>query len=200
MSPWIDRVGAVMAAWYPGDQGGHGLADLLFGDANPAARLPITFPMSEGQLPLSYNHKPTGRGDDYLDLTGMPLFPFGHGLSYTTFEYSGLRIEPAAVDPAGTATVRCTIRNTGTRAGDEVVQLYVRDVLASVARPVLELKGFTRVSLSPGQSTDVTFTLGPEALKMLGADMKWVVEPGAFRVMIGASSKDIRLRGELVVK
>jgi beta-glucosidase len=207
MSPWIDRVAAVVDAWYPGEQGGHGVADVIFGDANPAARLPITFAMSEGQLPLSYNHKPTGRGDDYLDLTGMPLFPFGHGLSYTTFEYSALRIEsstlrvePASMAATDTATIRCTVKNTGTRAGDEVVQLYIRDVLASVARPILELKGFARVTLAPGESKDVTFTLGPEALRMLGADMKWIVEPGTFRVMIGASSKDLRLRGEIVVK
>jgi beta-glucosidase len=210
MSAWLDRVDAVVDAWYPGEQGGAAVADVLLGDANPAGRLPITFPMAEGQLPLSYNHKPTGRGDDYVDLTGMPLFPFGFGLSYTTFEYSGLRIEPAAIDHlrqgsggqevSGMATVRATVRNSGTRAGDEVVQLYVRDVLASVARPVMELKGFERVSLAPGESKEVSFRIGPEHLRMLGVDMKWVVEPGAFRIMIGSSSKDIRLRGELTVR
>jgi beta-glucosidase len=200
MGAWIDGVAAVVDAWYPGEQGGLAVADVLFGDANPAGRLPITFPMAEGQLPLSYNHKPTGRGDDYVDLTGMPLFPFGFGLSYTTFEYADLRVEPAAIGPSGTATIRASVRNTGARAGDEVVQLYVRDVLASVARPVMELKGFQRVSLAPGEAKDVSFTLGPEHLRMLGEDMRWVIEPGAFRVMIGASSKDIRLRGELVVK
>ena len=200
MSAWLDRVNAVVEAWYPGEQGGRAVADVLFGDANPAGRLPITFPVAEGQLPLSYNHKPTGRGDDYVDLTGMPLFPFGFGLSYTTFEYSALRIEPAAIDASGTATIRGTVRNTGPRAGDEVVQLYVRDVLASVARPVMELKGFQRIALAPGASADVSFVLGPEHLRMLGADLKWIVEPGAFRVMIGSSSKDIRLRGELTVR
>jgi beta-glucosidase len=200
MSSWIDRVGAVIDAWYPGEQGGHAVADVLFGDANPAGRLPITFPISEGQLPLYYNHKPTGRGDDYLDLTGMALFPFGFGLSYTTFDYSDLRIEPAAIAPNGTATVRCTVKNTGARLGDEVVQLYIRDVLASMARPVMELKGFRRIRLEPGASSEVTFTLGPDALRMLDPAMKWIVEPGAFRVMVGASSKDIRLRGEIVVR
>jgi beta-glucosidase len=129
----------------------------------------------------------------------MPLFPFGFGLSYATFVYSALTIEPATIDPAGTATVSCTITNTGTRAGDEVAQLYVRDVLASVARPVMELKGFERVSLVPGQPLRATFHLGPDELRMLDRDMKWIVEPGTFRVMVGASSKDIRLRGELVV-
>ena len=200
MSSWIDRVAAVVHAWYPGEQGGPAIVDVLFGDANPAGRLPITFPVAEGQLPLVYNHKPTGRGDDYVDLTGMPLFPFGFGLSYTTFEYSNLRVEPAVIGPTGTATVRCTVRNTGTRAGDEVVQLYVRDVLASVARPVTELKGFQRIALDPGAARDVSFTLGPEELKMLDRDRRWVVEPGAFRLGVGASSKDIRLRGELIVQ
>jgi beta-glucosidase len=176
------------------------VADVLFGDANPAGRLPVTFPVAEGQLPLSYNHKPTGRGDDYIDLTGMPLFPFGFGLSYTTFEYADLRIEPAGIAADGTATVRCTVRNTGTRAGDEVVQLYVRDVLASVARPVMQLEGFGRVSLAPGQETEVAFTLGPPNLRLLDETMRWVVEPGVFRVLVGASSEDIRLRGELRVR
>jgi beta-glucosidase len=156
--------------------------------------------MAEGQLPLSYNHKPTGRGDDYVDLTGQPLFPFGFGLSYTTFEYSGLAIESSPMTASSTATIRCTVANAGTRAGDEVVQLYIRDILASVARPVMELKRFWRIHLEAGQKKDVSFTLGPEDLRMLDRDMKWTVEPGAFRIMIGSSSKDIRLRGELVVR
>jgi beta-glucosidase len=200
MSRWLDRVDAVIHAWYPGEQGGRAVADVLLGDVNPAGRLPITFPMAEGQLPLSYNHKPTGRGDDYIDLTGMPLFPFGFGSSYTTFEYSALAIDPAGIDPSQTTTVRCRVKNTGSRAGDEVVQLYIRDVLASVARPIMELRGFERVRLLPGEEKEVAFRLGPDHLRMLDADMKWVVEPGAFRVMIGSSSKDIRLRGLLIVK
>ncbi|HEX5071488.1 MAG TPA: glycoside hydrolase family 3 N-terminal domain-containing protein [Vicinamibacterales bacterium] len=198
--PWLDKVGAVLDAWYPGEAGGDAVADVLFGDANPAGRLPITFPVSEGQLPLSYNHKPTGRGDDYVDQTGMPLFPFGFGLSYTTFEYSNLIIEPAEIPATGQATIRCTVKNTGRRAGDEVAQLYIRDVLASVARPVLELKGFERVTLQPGEQKTLTFTIGPEALRMLDAGMKWVVEPGVFRVSVGASSKDLRLRGQFTVR
>ncbi|HET9372016.1 MAG TPA: glycoside hydrolase family 3 N-terminal domain-containing protein, partial [Vicinamibacterales bacterium] len=194
MSPWIDHVAAVVDAWYPGEQGGPALADVIFGDANPAGRLPITFPVSEGQLPLSYNHKPTGRGDDYVDLTGMALFPFGHGLSYTTFAYSDLRIDRAEMGAGESTTVRCTVTNTGTREGDEVVQLYVRDVLASVAQPIIALKGFRRVHLKPGQSTEVAFAVGPRELRLLDANLNWVVEPGAFRLMVGASSKDIRLR------
>jgi beta-glucosidase len=199
MGEWLEKVGAVAQAWYPGEMGGPAVADVLFGDYNPAGRLPITFPVFEGQLPLSYNHKPTGRGDDYLDLTGMPLFPFGFGLSYTTFEYSNLVIAPAEMAANGTATVRCTVRNSGAAAGDEVVQLYIRDVLGSVARPVMELKGFERIHLRSGESRDVTFTLGPQHLRMLDVNRRWIVEPGVFRVMVGASSKDIRLRGQLVV-
>ena len=200
MSPWLDRVSGVIDAWYPGEAGGEAVADVLTGAYNPSGRLPLTFPIAEGQLPLYYNHKPTGRGDDYVDLTGQPLFPFGFGLSYTTFEYSGLAIEPAEIGIAGTAAVRCAITNTGRRSGDEVAQLYIRDVLASVARPVMELAGFERVHLEPGQTTTVVFPLAPEHLRMLDRDLKWVVEPGAFRVMVGSSSKDIRLRGQLMVR
>jgi beta-glucosidase len=200
MSPWLDEVAAVLDAWYPGEAGADAVADVLFGDYNPAGRLPVTFPMAEGQLPLIYNHKPTGRGDDYVDLTGQPLFPFGFGLSYTTFEYSNLSIEPATIAPDSSTIVRLTVKNTGNVAGDEVVQLYIRDILASVARPVMELRGFTRIHIAPGEAREVAFLLGPEHLRMLDGDMRWVVEPGAFRVMVGASSKDIRLRGSLTVQ
>ena len=200
MSGWLDRVDGVLDVWYPGEMGGAAVADVLFGDYSPAGRLPITFPITEGQLPLSYNHKPTGRGDDYVDLTGMPLFPFGHGLSYATFDYMDIRITPADADPDGTVTVTCSIRNAGMRAGEEVVQLYLRDVLASVARPVMELKRFARVHLEPGESREIAFELGARDLRMLDTDMRWVVEPGVFRVMVGASSEDIRLRGEFRVR
>ncbi|MFI5311508.1 MAG: glycoside hydrolase family 3 N-terminal domain-containing protein [Gemmatimonadales bacterium] len=200
MGQWLDRVRGVVDAWYPGEAGGRAVADVLFGDYNPAGRLPITFPVAEGQLPLFYNHKPTGRGDDYLDLTGQPLFPFGFGLSYTTFEYSALRIEPAAMDARGTAVVRCTVKNTGARAGDEVVQLYLHEVLTSVAQPVIALKAFQRVHLAAGEEKALSFTLGQEQLQLLDRGMHWVVEPGTFRVLVGASSKDIRLRGELTVR
>jgi beta-glucosidase len=200
MGAWLDRVGAVIDAWYPGDEGGNAVADVLFGDYNPAGRLPITFPISEGQLPLVYNHKPTGRGDDYRDLTGQPLFPFGFGLSYSTFDYSALVIEPGAIAPGDSATVRCSIRNAGPFPGDEVVELFLRDVVASVARPVMELAAFRRVHLDVGESREVTFRLTPEQLGMFDQSLRRVVEPGAFRVMVGRSARDIRLRGELTVR
>jgi beta-glucosidase len=198
--PWLESVGAVIDAWYPGEVGGTAVADVLFGDANPAGRIPITFPVAEGQLPLRYDHKPTGRGDDYLDLTGQPRFPFGFGLSYTTFAYTGLAVTPATLGKTGSAQVSFNVTNTGRVAGDEVAQLYVHDELASVARPVTQLAGFARVHLAPGESKRVTIMVRAEQLRFLDRDMRWVIEPGTFRIMVGASSKDIRLRGALTIQ
>jgi beta-glucosidase len=195
MSTWIDEVAAIMDVWYPGEKGGVAVAEALFGDYDPAGRLPVTFPATVGQLPLYYNHKPTGRGDDYMDHSGKPLFPFGFGLSYTTFAYSDLRVSPAEMKPNGKTAVTCTVKNTGTVSGDEVVQLYLRDLLASVTRPVIELRGFQRITLRPGESKQVSFELGFEELSMLDAKLKRIVEPGDFKIMIGSSSADIRLRG-----
>ncbi len=192
MRPWIDRVGAVMNVWYPGETGGTAVGEALFGDMNPAGRLPFTVPLSEGQLPLPYLHLPTGRGDDYADLSGQPLFPFGHGLSYTTFDYTGMQIVP--LGPAR-FEVRATIRNSGKRDGDEVVQLYLRDELASVAQPVIALKGFQRVRLAVGESRMLRFLLDSTHLAITDTLGRRIVEPGTFRVMVGASSKDLRLRG-----
>jgi beta-glucosidase len=198
--PWLDQVDGVVMAWYPGEEGGNGIADVLFGRVNPSGRLPVTFPLEEGQLPLVYNHKPTGRGDDYIDLTGHPLFPFGFGLSYATFEYDSLHFDRDTIGTSDSVGVNLTIRNTGPRAGHEVVQLYIRDVLASVARPIQELKGFQRVFLQPGESRRLRFVLGPQDLSMLDARLQRVVEPGAFRITVGASSRDLRLRGILQVR
>jgi beta-glucosidase len=197
MSRWADRVGAVLMAWYPGAEGGNAIADVLLGDADPAGRLPITFPITEGQLPLRYNHKPTGRGDDYVDLTGEPAFPFGYGLSYTQFDYSQLEIEPALVGPAGRAHISFRIRNTGERAGDEVPQLYVRPVLSPVAQPVAALKAFHRMHLAPGEERQVTFTLKASDLRVFDERLGWILPTGTTTILVGASSKDIRLRGEL---
>jgi beta-glucosidase len=200
MANWINDVDGIIMAWYAGENGGNGFADILFGDENPAGRLPITFPVDEAQCPLYYNNKPTGRGDNYHNLTGQPLFPFGYGLSYTSFEYSNLEFSKNNIAPTETVRVTCTVRNNGSVAGDEVVQLYIRDELASVSRPIKELKGFTRINLKAGESQKVTFELGPDELSMLDKDLKRLVEAGDFRIMIGASSKDIRLREVLTVK
>lgn len=199
MNNWLKNASAILDVWYPGEDGGSAVADVLFGDYNPAGRLPITFPVFEGQLPLVYNHKPTGRGDDYNNLTGQPLFPFGYGLSYTTFEYSELNFSTNNIAAKDSTVLSCKITNTGKVAGDEVVQLYVRDELASVARPVTELKGFERIHLLAGESQIVKFAINPEMLSMLDINLKKVVEPGDFRIMVGASCKDIRLRGILTV-
>jgi beta-glucosidase len=200
MSRWIDKAPGILAVWYPGEEGGHAVAEVLFGDYNPAGRLPITFPVLEGQLPLVYNHKPTGRGDDYIHHTGQPLFPFGYGLSYTGFRYAGIRLSADTIAPGDAAFVSVKVTNTGKNAGDEVVQLYLRDELASVARPVMELKGFQRVHLQPGETKEVRFEIQPEMLSMLDIHLQKVIEPGDFRIMIGASSKDIRQRAVLRVR
>ena len=155
--------------------------------------------MHESQLPLYYNHKPTGRGDDYLNLSGKPLFPFGYGLSYTHFAYGRLQIEPNEITANEYTTVRFEITNTGDYDGDEVVQLYIKDLYASVARPIMELKGFCRIHIKKGETKEVQFEINPDLLSMLDEKMNRVVEPGAFRIMIGSSSNDIRLRGELIV-
>ena len=197
MRSWLDRTGAVLDVWYPGEQGGSAVADVLFGDADPGGRLPITFPMSEGQLPLVYDHWPTGRGDDYVDLSGHALFPFGYGLSYTTFAYSDLTITPDSIAAGGAARVTCRVKNTGQRPGDEVVQLYIHEELAPVVRPVMQLAGFARVHLAPGEEREVTFVLDASQLATSDTALHRMVDPGTYRIMVGASSVDIRLRGVL---
>ncbi len=199
MDNWLNKVDGLLDVWYPGEEGGRAVADVLFGDHNPAGRLPISFPISEAQLPLVYNHKPTGRGDDYNNLTGLPLFPFGYGLSYTKFTYSNIRLDKKLIKKNESVMVHATITNSGDREGDEVVQLYIRDLIASVARPVLELKGFQRIHLKAGESKDVAFKITPDMLQMLNEQMKTVVEPGEFRVMIGSSSRELWLKDILIV-
>jgi len=199
MNNWMNKVKAIVDIWYPGEEGGNAIADVLLGKYNPSGKLTITFPVDESQLPLVYNHKPTGRGDDYTNLTGQPLFPFGYGLSYTSFEYSDLKFSAKEISIYGKATVSCTIKNTGKYTGAEVVQLYIRDLLASVSQPIIALKGFQKIILQPGETKEVSFEITPQLLQILDKDMKWVVEPGDFRIMIGASSKDIRLRDNITV-
>jgi beta-glucosidase len=181
-------VPAIIEGFYLGQEGGTAVADVLFGDANPGGKLPITFPRATGQLPVYYDRKPTSFRS-YLDLTREPLFAFGHGLSYTTFKLENVKVAPEKIGPAGEATVTVDVTNTGSRAGDEVVQLYIRDRVASVTRPVQELRGFERVTLAPGERKTVTFKVGPAALRFTDEQMNRVVEPGLFDLMVGTSSK-----------
>ena len=183
---------ALFEGWYLGQEGGTAFADALFGDINPGGKLPISFPRSVGQIPAYYNHKPSVRRG-YLWAEKTPLFPFGHGLSYTTFAYSNLQVTPAAIKPDGKVTVQVDVRNTGTRSGDEVVQLYIHDVLTErVTRPVKELKGFQRITLQPGERRTVAFSLCADDLAFLNESMQRVVEPGAFEIMLGGSSVDVQ--------
>lgn len=196
---WKDQVDAILSIWYPGEEGGNAVAKILFGVENPSGKLPITFPVEEGQLPLVYNHHPTGRGNDYHDLSGEPLYPFGFGLSYTQFEFSNLRVNRDRLKSSDTLEVTLTIKNTGTYSGSEVIQLYVKDLLSSVSRPILELKCFEKVHLKPGQSTEVHLRLPIERLRFLNEQMQWVVESGEFRVMVGNSSKNLPLKKNIIV-
>ena len=200
MNNWLPKVKAVIDCWYPGTRGGDAIAEVLFGEANPAGRLPISFVNSEGQLPLVYNHLPTGRGDDYNDQSGLPLFPFGYGLSYTHFDYSNLQIDKKQMHASDTAMIRFQLTNSGNQDGEEVVQLYIRDELASLARPVMELKGFQRVFLKKGEKKTIEFAITKELLEMYDFTMKKILEPGKFRIMIGASSRDFRLKETLRIE
>ena len=182
-----EQADAILEGWYLGEQGGNAVADILFGDVNPGGKLPVTVPRSVGQLPAFYNVKPSARRG-YLFDTTEPLYPFGYGLSYTSFVLSPPRLSVSSIGTGGTASVSVDVRNTGQRAGDEVVQLYIRDKVSSVTRPIKELKGFRRISLNPGEMRTVSFTISPESLQMWNADMHRVVEPGEFEIMTGNSS------------
>jgi len=185
------KANALLEAWYPGQEGGTALADILFGDANPGGKLPLTIARSVSQLPMYYNQKPTAhRG--YLFDTTEPLFPFGFGLSYTTFDISAPHLSASQIKAGDSVTVSVDIRNTGRMAGDEVVQLYLHDVVSSVTRPIKELKGFKRVTLAPGESKTLQFTLDREAFALWNQEMKRVVEPGAFEIMVGPNSVDLK--------
>lgn len=206
---WADKfVPAILEAWYPGSKGGTALADILFGDYNPGGKLTVTFPKTVGQIPFNFPCKPSSQidGGKNLGPTGNmsringALYPFGYGLSYTTFEYSDLDITPRVITPNESATVRLKVTNTGKRAGDEVVQLYIRDVLSSITTYEKNLAGFQRIHLEPGEAQELSFTIDRKHLELLDADMKWVVEPGDFVLMAGASSEDIRLNGTLTVE
>jgi len=198
--PWLDEnVAAIVAAWQLGIQSGTAIADVLFGDYNPSGKLTVSFPRNVGQIPIYYSHESSGRPmteenrdkryiSKYLDSPNTPLYPFGHGLSYTRFEYENLRLSHERIGTQGTIEVRVDVANVGSRPGDEIVQLYIRDVAASVVRPVRELKGFTRIGLKPGEKKTVSMTLGPRELGFYNRHMEWVVEPGQFKIWVGPSS------------
>jgi len=200
MRNWIDGTPAIIEAWYPGEEGGNAIAEVLFGDVNPGGKLPITIPKELGQVPLNYNHLPFKPKDAYIGIGNDPQFPFGHGLSYTTFEYSQLNLSSEQINRSENIRISADIKNTGKVAGDEIVQLYIKDKIASVVRPVKELKGFDKISLEPGETKTVTFELTPELLAMYVLEMNFDVEPGEFEVMIGSSSEDIRLRAVFLAK
>lgn len=198
---WADKfVPAILEAWYPGSKGGIAIADVLFGDYNPGGKLTVTFPKTVGQIPFNFPAKPASQvdggknpgPDGNMSRVNGALYPFGYGLSYTTFEYSDIQISPKVITPNETATVTLKVTNTGDMAGDEVVQLYTRDVLSSVTTYEKNLAGFERVHLQPSETKEVKFTIDRKHLELLDADMKWVVEPGEFVVMAGSSSEDIR--------
>ena len=197
---WIvNNVPAILESWMAGSQSGNAIADILFGDVNPGGKMPVTVPRTVGQVPIYYNHMNTGRPPEaqnrytskYFDAPWTPLYPFGYGLSYTTFKIGKPQLSAPRISANGKLTVSVEVENTGRRAGDEVVQLYIRDVVATMTRPVKELKGFQRVSLQPGEKRRVEFVLGPEQLGFWNREMRYVVEPGEFQVMVGANSVDV---------
>jgi len=190
---WIsENIPAIVEAWYPGQEGGHAIADVLFGDYNPAGKLPISIPKSAAQLPVYYNSKPTGGNHHkYIDMDSDPLYSFGYGLSYTKFKYSNLKIKPEKIILTGKAIVSVDVTNIGPVAGDEVVQMYIRDEVSSVTRPVKELKGFERITLQPGETRTVKFYITPKKLCFIDIDMNYVVEPGRFKIVVGGDSVNV---------
>jgi beta-glucosidase len=201
---WIaENIPAIIEPWYCGEKGGLAIADVIFGDYNPSGRLPITIPRHVGQLPVYYNYKYSKANEidrSYTDMSATPLYEFGFGLSYTTFTYDNLVITPQQIGPAGDVNISLDVTNTGDRSGSEVVQLYINDIISSVTTPVKELKGFEKISLEPGEKKTVHLQLSPEDLSLLDRNMNLIVEPGTFEVMVGSSSRDIKLKGEFEVK
>ena len=198
-----DHIPAIVEAWLPGEEGAEAVADVLFGDFNPGGKLPLTVPRHVGQVPIFYNHKPSGGRShwktDYVNLSHKPLWPFGFGLSYTQFDITNLWVDKTAVSTHESVKISVEISNVGQRAGSEVVQLYVRDEVASVTRPLKELKGFQRVQLEPGETRTVTFTLATNQLAFYDSQMQYVLEPGTVKLMVGTSSDDLPLVAEIEV-
>ncbi|HEY9341056.1 MAG TPA: glycoside hydrolase family 3 C-terminal domain-containing protein, partial [Hanamia sp.] len=197
-----DNVPAILNVWFGGTEAGNAIADVLFGDVTPSGKLTTTFPQNVGQVPLYYNHKNTGRPlegkwfqkfrSNYLDVSNDPVYPFGYGLSYTTFNYSDIKISNTSLKASQTLTASVTVTNTGDREGEEVVQMYIRDLVGSVTRPVKELKGFQKINLKAGESKTVSFKIGINDLKFYNYDLKYVAEPGDFKLFIGGNSHDVK--------
>jgi beta-glucosidase len=206
---WLaDNLPAVLEIWYPGTMAGNAVADVLFGDAGPGGKLPLSWPRATGQIPIYYNHRNTGRPAEdpqnkytskYLDLSNSPQFPFGYGLSYSSFTLSAFELSAAAISKNGSLTASALLENVSSREGDEVVQLYIRRKAASVTRPVKELRGFTRLTLRPGEKRRVEFSLGPKELGFLDENFNFTVEPGDITVWIATSSEG-GLSGNLQVR
>jgi beta-glucosidase len=199
--PWEDKnLDGILEAWFGGTMAGPALADVLLGDADPSGKITMTFPRSVGQIPIYYNHENTGRPFDpnqkytskYLDMDNSPLYPFGYGLTYTSFNYSDISLSSSALKMSGKMTAAVNITNTGTRKGKETVQLYIRDMVGSISRPVKELKGFQQITLAPGDTKKVSFTLSVNDLKFYNSDLKFAAEPGNFKVFIGTNSQDVK--------
>jgi beta-glucosidase len=204
---WVaDNVPAIVYSWWLGTKGADAIVDVLFGDYNPSGKLPISFPRSEGQIPIYYNHYNTGRPatsdsdrfyrSAYLDLSIYPRYEFGYGLSYTSFRYDELKVSKTRIKPGDAIEVSMKLTNTGKYAGEEVVQLYIRDRVGSVVRPVKELKDFKKIKLQAGESKTIHFTINKEKLSFFNDKLQWIAEPGEFDLMIGSSSEDIRLRSQ----
>ena len=201
---WEDaNVDAILNVWFPGTEAGPAIADVLFGDTVPGGKLTSTFPRSVGQVPIRYNYRTTGRPPHsdssiskyttgYIDQLHTPLYPFGYGLSYTTFEYGDVRLDKSEMTADGTIRATIEVSNSGGRAGSEVVQMYIRDIAGSVTRPVKELKGFEKIYLEPGESRTVEFTLTADMLRFWNYDMEYVWEQGDFEVMVGGNSRDVK--------
>ncbi len=203
----VETVPAILNVWFPGSEAGLAISDVLFGDVNPSGKLTATFPRNVGQIPIYYNHKNTGRPlnnnegtfekfrTNYLDVRNEPLFPFGYGLSYTTFDYTNLKLSSNQIDSNGTLEVTVDVKNSGNYDGKEVVQLYIRDMVGSVTRPVKELKGFQKVEIKTGATQTITFTLSVDDLKFYNSNLDFVAEPGQFEVFVGTNS-DTTMKAE----
>ncbi|SMO63506.1 beta-glucosidase BglX [Fodinibius sediminis] len=204
---WADQhIPAILETWFLGTEGGHAIADILFGDDNPSGKLPVTFPRAVGQVPYYYNHKNTGRPmtdqkytSKYIDVENSPLYPFGYGLSYTSFDYGGLQLSRQTMRPDDSLHIRVEVENTGKREGEEVVQLYIRDLSASVTRPIKEMRAFQKIKLQPGQEKTVSFTLTGEDFSFYNQELKKVVEPGRFKIFVGTNARDV-LETELLIQ